>query len=406
MGPDTESLRSDYRHRSCGTNRACESWHLNESPARLRAMNAFGQTICLNLIVKNEAPVICRCLDSVRPVIDSWVIVDTGSSDGTQEIIRGRLADLPGELHERPWKNFAHNRSEGLALARGRGDYVLLIDADECLDISAGFEMPQLVSDSYKIQVRYGDWSYPRKQLLRNALPWRFEGVVHEYAVCEQATTEEFLPGVQTIARHDGARGCNPETYHRDARQLEKALLEEPHNARYVFYLAQSYRDAGEYKSALKNYERRIAMGGWKEEVWYSLYQIGQIKQLMGAAWPEVLESYLAAWQFQPDRAGPLFRIAMRYQAEKLYDLSHLFLSRAMQIPAPGPDRLFVERTLYEYRLALEYAVACFYVGKHEEAIATNNRLLESGMLPPELVSQIVLNRQFSLDRIQIVMEA
>ena len=362
-------------------------------------MNAFGQTICLNLIVKNEAPVISRCLSSVRSLIDSWVIVDTGSSDGTQEIIRDRMSDLPGELHECPWKNFAHNRSEALALARGSADYVLLIDADECLEISSGFQMPDLISDSYKIQVRYGDWSYPRRQLLRNSLPWRFEGVLHEYAVCEQAATEGFLTGIQTVVRHDGARGRNPATYDNDAQELEKALLQEPDNARYVFYLAQSYRDAGEYQSALQNYQRRVAMGGWREEVWYALYQIAQIKQLLGAAWPEVMESYLAAWQFQPDRAGPLFRIAIYYQSQQLYHLSHLFLSRAMQLAAPGPHRLFVERTLYEYRIALEYAVACYYVGKHEEAVATNNRLLESGMLPPELVDQVVRNRQFSLDK-------
>jgi hypothetical protein len=41
-------------------------------------MNAVKQSVCLNMIVKNEADVIRRCLDSVRPIIDRWVIVDTG----------------------------------------------------------------------------------------------------------------------------------------------------------------------------------------------------------------------------------------------------------------------------------------------------------------------------------------
>jgi glycosyltransferase involved in cell wall biosynthesis len=58
--------------------------------------------VCVNMIVKNEAPVIARGLVSVRPIIDYWVIVDTGSTDGTQNAIHTSMAGLHGELHERP----------------------------------------------------------------------------------------------------------------------------------------------------------------------------------------------------------------------------------------------------------------------------------------------------------------
>ena len=111
-------------------------------------------TICLNMIVKNEAPVIRRCLESVRPLIDTWVIVDTGSSDGTQDIIRSALADMPGELVERPWVDFAHNRSEALRLARERADYTLIIDADDTLDVRPDFALPVLTANSYTLEIR------------------------------------------------------------------------------------------------------------------------------------------------------------------------------------------------------------------------------------------------------------
>jgi glycosyltransferase involved in cell wall biosynthesis len=83
--------------------------------------------ICLNMIVRNEAHVVTGLLDSVAPYISSWVVVDTGSDDGTQELIRAHMGRLgiPGELHERSWRDFGHNRTEALALAQGHGDYIL-----------------------------------------------------------------------------------------------------------------------------------------------------------------------------------------------------------------------------------------------------------------------------------------
>ncbi len=72
------------------------------------------QTIGLCMIVKNEVSVIERCLASVRPWLDFWLIVDTGSTDGTQAKILEVMADMPGELHERPWRNFGANRTEAI----------------------------------------------------------------------------------------------------------------------------------------------------------------------------------------------------------------------------------------------------------------------------------------------------
>jgi glycosyltransferase involved in cell wall biosynthesis len=70
-------------------------------------------TICLTMIVKNESKVIRRCIDSVKDYINYWVIVDTGSTDGTQDLVKEIMDEygIPGELHERPWVDFGHNRT-------------------------------------------------------------------------------------------------------------------------------------------------------------------------------------------------------------------------------------------------------------------------------------------------------
>ena len=184
-----------------------------------------GPTICLTMIVRDEAPVIERCLASVAPLIDAWVVVDTGSTDGTQGIVRRALADIPGELIERPWVNFGHNRTEALAYARNRADYALVIDADEVLEVSPEFARSSLTADSLTIETRFGSLTYFRKHLFRNALEWRYEGVLHEHAVCQDAEErEERITGLRVVPRHDGARARDPLTYRRDALALENAL--------------------------------------------------------------------------------------------------------------------------------------------------------------------------------------
>nr|HPR44322.1 glycosyltransferase [Ottowia sp.] len=198
-------------------------------------------SICLNMIVKNEAPVIGRCLASARSLVDRWCIVDTGSTDGTQELVRQAMEGVPGVLHERPWKNFGFNRNEALELAREQGcDYLLMIDADEVFQSPKGFAWPGLGSDAYELTCHYAGTAYARCALVATRLPWRWEGVLHEYLACDEPHRIEALAAPTIFVRHDGARARDPQTYLRDVALLEEALVEDPGNTRHVFYLAQS----------------------------------------------------------------------------------------------------------------------------------------------------------------------
>ncbi len=369
----------------------------NPATAGAKSMNDQGQTICLAMIVKDEAPVIRRCLDSVRPWIDSWAIQDTGSTDDTREIILDAMKDLPGILTERPWFDFARNRTEALREAEKLGDFTLIIDADDRLDADPGFRLPRLDADSYDLDIRYGDVAFRRKQVVRNSLPWRYVGVLHEYLECDSARTEAALPGLRYLQTHDGARSRDPLTYRRDALTLERALLDEPDNTRYVFYLAQSYRDANDLEAALKHYRRRASMGGWIDEVWCSLYQAALMLDRLGKPRAEVAAAFLAAYQFGPSRAEPLYRVGMLHQGAGEYHLARLYLGQALAVPTPRSDRLFVEAAVYDHLIELEYAVSCYHTGDHAGAIAANDRLLRRGSLPDGLVELVARNRQFSL---------
>jgi tetratricopeptide (TPR) repeat protein len=239
--------------------------------------------------------------------------------------------------------------------------------------------------------------SFYLTQIVKSDLPWKYLGVLHEVIQCEQPHTTEKLEGVVCKGFFDSARNVDPiKKYAQDARVLEAALESEPDNARYVFYLAQSYRDSGQHDAALAAYARRAAMGGWAEEVWYSLFQIGALRERHGDSFGPALEAYLAAYQFRPTRAEPLCALARHYRGTGEYALAHLFASHAAQLPRPD-DILFLDHTVYDWRAADELAVAAYYVGRHEQALTLANRLLASAKLPAAARARIEQNREFSL---------
>jgi tetratricopeptide (TPR) repeat protein len=352
------------------------------------------------MIVKNEHHVLRRCLQSVRPLIDTWLIVDTGSTDGTQELARDFFRDLPGELIERPWKNFGHNRTESVALSRNRADYLLIMDADEFLIAEPEFQFPGLTCDAYDVALDLNGITYYRNQLVRSDLPWRYVGVLHEYITCEVPHTQCRLTGAKVHIVLEGARSSDPLKYRRDALVLEEALLEEPSNDRYMFYLAQSYRDAREYALAINRYQRRVEMGGFPEEVWYSRFEIARLKELQGDPRGEVLDAYLQAYAGRPHRAEPLYRIGIGYQQRKEFQLARLFFGQALQLPYPAQDLLFVETDMYQYLLPLEYAVACYWLGLHSEAIEVTDHLLANVSLAQDRREHLLRNRAFSIEAI------
>ncbi|CAB4835933.1 unannotated protein [freshwater metagenome] len=355
--------------------------------------------ICLNMIVKDESPVIGRCLDSVRPLIDSWVIVDTGSTDGTQDLIRRHFADLPGELHERAWRNFGHNRSEALALARGKADYVLIMDADDELEIRDDVDKAALEADAYDVTFLGGGIEFVRSILLSNRLPWRFEGVLHEYVTADGEYSRGHFPGARVIEHREGARtrGVSGDVkYGRDAVVLEAALLDEPDNARYVFYLAQSYRDSSQPAKALAAYERRARMCGWDEELWYSLYQMAKLSETLELDPAVVIYRYLEAYQNRPTRAEPLADLARFHRIRSEWALAHLFASQSLDIERPA-DRLFVGSACYDWICLDEYAIACYWIGDHSECQRVCRKLLASPLLPENERERVSANLDHSL---------
>lgn len=354
--------------------------------------------ICLSMIVKNEAPVIERCLASVRPYVNAWAVADTGSSDGTQDLVRRAMAGLPGELIERPWVDFSTNRNEALALARKHGDYALIIDADEVLEADAGFAWPKLDAPGYMLELVYGDTRYRRVALPRLDLDWVWRGVLHEALNSAHAAQAQFLPGLRIRVHTDGARSqlSQREKFTRDAEVLRRALKDEPDNARYAFYLAQSLRDAGDLAESIAAYEARVAMGGWVEEVYFSKLQVAVLKERIGAAPGEIALAYLDAYDFRPTRAEAACEFARWNRLQNRFAVARDFARIASNTPLPN-DVLFIDRPVYDWRARDELAVALYWCGERKESTRLCRELLANPHLPQDQRARVAKNLEFAL---------
>ncbi len=357
-----------------------------------------NNSVCLNMIVKNEEQVIKQCLESIKPFINYWVIVDTGSEDRTQEIIRTVMKDIPGELHERPWVNFEFNRNEALELGRNKADYLLLIDADECLSYDASFSLPPLTKDFYHIIVRQiGSADSLRPSFIRTMLPWKWEGVLHETLDYSIADSGEVLGGILNICdvNKPSGRSLLSNKYLKDAAILEQALKVEPDNSRYVFYLAQSYLAANNRELALANYEKRALMPSTDfQETFFAIYNVGKIKGSMGD-YDGALKSFFKAYEFHPKRAEPVFQAAMIYRKMNNPFLGYLLAQHALSIPYPKGENC-VEYLTYDYGALVEFANCALLLKRWQEGLDACNKLLVNPSLPEEIRAKVILNYELA----------
>ena len=108
--------------------------------------------------------------------------------------------------------------------------------------------------------MRHGLAHYQVQRICSNKLDFRYRGVLHEFIEGPQNISSGTAGGFYILSGREGARSKDPDKYHKDAAVLENALQTEKDKflrSRYTFYLARSYRDAGEKEKALDNYLKR-----------------------------------------------------------------------------------------------------------------------------------------------------
>jgi glycosyltransferase involved in cell wall biosynthesis len=371
-----------------------------------------AKTLGLSMIVKNEAHVLLRLLTSVAPIIDYWAIADTGSTDGTQELITNFFKEkgIPGELIQIGWKDdFSYARNVALDAIEDHVDYGFWIDADEELVIDTDFVKGLLLEkdiDSISVKTIYGKVDYTRKNIWKTKVGYKWDGPIHELLSSPNEKVGYVAEGMHVIVRPEGSSWGNvKEKYANHAKILSK-YTEVNKDPRWIFYTAQSYRDSSDYETAIEWYRKRanIVNEGFYEEIFISKFMIAKLSEVLGRGKQECTLLYQDAHATDSTRGESIKSMIEMYHRAKDWENAYVYSLYGLRynLNNPYPNRiLFLDKGLYDYEMLELHSLSCFYTKRIEEGSVfywMMRRQLDAlgpNYLSPEQTNRILTNEQY-----------
>ena len=416
---------------------------------KLRVKRLPMKTICLTMIVKNESRNMTRLLDSVKPIIDFVSIVDTGSTDDTIEVINQwcKKNNVKGKVHQEPFVNFGYNRTHSIKKAKETypmADYFLLSDADFIWKIKSIDFKKFLFAHKFYVVQKSNDLYYTNIRMLSALVDWSCVGVTHEHWQEDEVQStfkgeiqSHTMTAIEIDDREDG--GCKTDKYIRDKRLLSEGL-EDPATSpqlktRYTFYMAQTLKCLYEYEASIVMYQKRVDLGGWYEEVYYSHYQIGlnyknlayitkdliriklktelteddllylknwskgkDLKELQTQLDDQIKLAekwFIDATSFCPTRAEALWHCTKMLRDFSHHETAYHCAILGDKITFPKNESLFIENDAYSWGFKYELTILCYYLDKKEEGLQISELLLADDTIPQWVRSAVEKNVRF-----------
>jgi hypothetical protein len=371
---------------------------------------------CLLMIVRDEAKIIHRAFDSVKNIIDSYYIHDTGSLDGTQDIIRSYWAEknIPGYVVEKPWVNFGHNKNELIQCAQAHTDknisgtmYYIWLDADEVFLTDPSnpesyltkenaitlFNDLELLKDDdiFLFLTTFGGKTYYRWNACRNNQPYRWVQPVHECFFGTVHNSVAYINTVHLLARKEGNSARNPNRIHNDIQMFLEYLTENPNDPRALFYLARTYESV-DIEKAIQYYKQRLAVNaGWCEEKYMSYLHLGRHLPDINDKIRYLTEGTL----LNPNRLECYYELMMIYYSKKDHLRAASYGLMAPENRIQNRFHLFVMSDIYNYLFDLNFGVSCYYAGLFEKGKEAILRALSYPKLPEHTKKLLNTNLEY-----------
>ncbi|MCX5925665.1 MAG: hypothetical protein NT124_05220 [Candidatus Dependentiae bacterium] len=368
----------------------------------LYVVTAFGNPlIVVSIMIKNEAG---KIQETLQPFVDGgitdFMVFDTGSTDGTQNIVRTFFKKnniTNGHIVEEPFINFATSRNRALEITQNifpEATFMLMPDAEwymhntkDLLRFCANYK--DHTDDSYLVRIKNDAIDFVTARLIRCRRDVRFVGVVHETLNKGSAIT---VYNTCYFEWRPSAAGQKKSAlrWQRDRDLLLAEHLKNPTDSRTLFYLAQTYDCLGDHQKAYEFYKKRTQAKGWDEENFMAMLRLGSAATHLDTTQkaevcPLSVQHYLEAFNLRSSRAEPLIKIAQYYKDKNMMALAFMFAQRAANIQYPEHDRLFVEKYLYDFVRYDLLGISAWYIGEYEIGERAVRKALEIKPNAPHL---------------------
>jgi tetratricopeptide (TPR) repeat protein len=261
------------------------------------------------------------------------------------------------------------------------------------------FDKNTLTADAYTIIQKGGALSYYNTRFIKLSIDAKCVGPTHEYYDLPSGSITQKLDTIWIDDIGDG--GCKTDKFDRDIRLLQQGIADEPNNGRYYFYLANSYFNTNKKADSIPHYVKRIEIGGWVEEVFYSHLNLGHAYMATGQD-AKALTTWMNAYETHSARSETIYEICKYYREKGKNKLAMLFCMLGKSIPYPKNDVLFIHDDVYSYKFDYELSIVGYY-NNYPNLYKITCKLMD--IAPENLYNNLLSNYKFSAPKLNCFLQ-
>jgi uncharacterized protein YbcV (DUF1398 family) len=361
----------------------------------------YSNLVCFTMIIKNGGPSLEKVLNENKSIIDRWCILDTGSTDGTQEVIKRVLKDKKGTLYEEPFVDFKVSRNRCLDLAEMNCKFIMMLDDTYSIRGDLRSFLNEVrgdqFSDSFSLLIQSDDTEYYSNRIIKSRTKLRYIHTIHE-VITNENNINVTVPSYKANIFDHRSDYMEERTMNRkkfDLQLLFKEVEDFPDDPRALYYIAQTYGCIGDEKGKADYFEKRIAhpVQGYIQEKIDACFELARCynfkispvtkeplngRPLSLEEWKICEMLYLQSYSLDSKRPDSLYFIGIHYYLEKIYNTAYRYFKMAFEVGYPINSQYSLKPTLSYHFLPKFLAEVCYYFNDYQTGLQGAELFLKS----------------------------